>query len=133
MAARILRAGGSPWVRSEIDGHVSVTEGVAVQRVERNGDSIRLALSDGSVRDADAVVVSAGFRFSLERLGFLSPTVRAGIAVRDGWPVLDRYFRSSDPDLMFVGFAAERRFGPIARFVSGSRFTAYRAREAFDR
>ena len=55
------------------------------------------------------------------------------MAVRDGWPVLDRYFRSSDPDLMLVGFAAERRFGPIARFVSGSRFTAYRAREGFDR
>jgi NAD(P)H-nitrite reductase large subunit len=133
VAARILRAGGSPWVRSEIDGHVAVTEGVAVQRVDRNGDSVRLMLSDGSVRDADAVVVSAGFRFSLDRLGFLSPTVRAGVAVRDGWPVLDRYFRSSDPDLMLVGFAAERRFGPIARFVSGSRFTAYRAREGFDR
>ncbi len=103
------------------------------RRVDRTGDAVRLTLSDGSTREADAVVVSAGFRFSLERLGFLSPTVRAGVAVRDGWPVLDRYFRSSDPDLMLVGFAAERRFGPIARFVSGSRFTAYRAREAFDR
>jgi NADPH-dependent 2,4-dienoyl-CoA reductase/sulfur reductase-like enzyme len=131
VAGRILRAGGSPWVRSEIDGHVAVTEGVSVQGVERNGDAIRLALSDGSVREADAVIVSAGFRFSLDRLAFLSPTVRAGVTVRDGWPVLDRYFRSSDPDLMFVGFAAERRFGPIARFVSGSRFTAYRAREGF--
>ena len=37
--ARILRAGGSPWVRCEIEGHVAVTEGVAVQRVERNGDA----------------------------------------------------------------------------------------------
>jgi NADPH-dependent 2,4-dienoyl-CoA reductase/sulfur reductase-like enzyme len=133
VAGRILRAGGSPWVRSEIDGHVAVTEGVAVEQVEQNGDGVRLKLSDGSVREADAVVVSAGFRFSLERLTFLSPTVRAAVAVRDGWPVLDRYFRSSDPDLLLVGFAAERRFGPIARFVSGSRFTAYRAREAFER
>ena len=47
--------------------------------------------------------------------------------------MLDRYFRSTDPDLLFVGFAAERRFGPIARFVSGSRFTAFRVREGFDR
>jgi hypothetical protein len=30
--------------------------------------------------------------------------------------------------LLFVGFAAERAFGPIARFVSGSRFTAHRVR-----
>ncbi len=129
VAARILRAGGSPWVRGEIHGKVAVTEGVSVQHVERRGGRIHLRLSDGSAREADAVVVSAGFRFALERMAFLSPTVRAAVAVRDGWPVLDRGFRSSDPDLLFVGFAAERRFGPIARFVSGSRFTARRVGE----
>jgi thioredoxin reductase len=133
VAARILRAGGSPWVRGEIEGSVAVTEGVAVERVERRGDRVQLTLSDGSARDADAVVVSAGFRFALDRMAFLSPTVSAAVAVRDGWPVLDRYFRSSDPDLLFVGFAAERRFGPIARFVSGSRFTAFRVREGLER
>jgi lysine/ornithine N-monooxygenase len=133
VAARILRAGGSPWVRSVVDGKVGVTEGVAAVGVRRAGDGIELDLSDGSTRRADGVVVSAGFRFDLDRLGFLSPTVKAAIEVRDGWPVLDRYFRTSDPDLLFVGFAAERRFGPIARFVSGSRFTAHRARRALDR
>ena len=69
---------------------------------------------------------------TLDRLTFLSPTVKEAIAVRDGWPLLDRCFRSTDPDVLFVGFAAERRFGPIARFVSGSRFTAHRARQALD-
>jgi thioredoxin reductase len=133
VAGRILRAGGSPWVRDEVEGRIAVTEGVAVERLERRGERIRLALSDGSARDADGVVVSAGFRFALDRMSFLSPTVSAAVAVRDGWPELDRYFRSSDPDLLFVGFAAERRFGPIARFVSGSRFTAHRVREGFDR
>jgi lysine/ornithine N-monooxygenase len=133
VARRILRAGGSPWVRGEIEGKVRVTEGVAVEGVERRGERIGLQLSDGSAREADAVVVSAGFRFGLDRLGFLSPTVKAAVGVRDGWPVLDRYFRSTDPDLLFVGFAAERRFGPIARFVSGSRFTAFRVREGIDR
>jgi hypothetical protein len=76
--------------------------------------------------------VSAGFRFALDRLAFLSPSVKAGIAVEERWPVLDRCFRSTAPDVLFVGFAAERRFGPIARFVSGSRFTAHRARQALD-
>jgi lysine/ornithine N-monooxygenase len=133
VARRILRAGGSPWVRGEIEGKVRVTEGVAVEGVQRRGELIELQLSDGSAREADAVVVSAGFRFGLDRLGFLSPTVKAAVGVRDGWPVLDRYFRSTDPDLLFVGFAAERRFGPIARFVSGSRFTAFRVREGIDR
>jgi lysine/ornithine N-monooxygenase len=131
VARRILRAGGSPWVRGEIEGKVAVTEGVAVERVHRRGERIHLTLSDGSARDADAVVVSAGFRFALDRMRFLSPETAAPVAVRDGWPVLDRYFRSTDPNLLFVGFAAERRFGPIARFVSGSRFTAQRVGELF--
>jgi cation diffusion facilitator CzcD-associated flavoprotein CzcO len=130
VARRILRAGGSPWVRSQVAGRVTITEGVAVQRVERSNGRVRLDLSDGSQREPDATIVSAGFRFGLDRLRFLSDELKAGIATEHGWPVLDRAFRSSDPDLLFVGFAAERRFGPIARFVSGSRFTAHRARES---
>jgi FAD-dependent urate hydroxylase len=133
VAGRILRAGGSPWVRGVVEGRMDLTEGVAVRAIERRPGGFELALSDGSVRRADGVIVSAGFRFSLDRLGFLSPTVKAAIAVEEGWPVLDRYFRTSDQDVQFVGFAAERRFGPIARFVSGSRFTAHRARRVLDR
>ena len=129
VARRILRAGGSPWVRGEIEGKVRVTEGTAVERLERVADGLRLTLSDGTPREAAAVVVSAGFRFGLDRLAFLTPAVRNAVAVREGWPVLDRHFRSSDPHLLFVGFAAERRFGPIARFVNGSRFSAYRVAE----
>lgn len=129
VARRILRAGGSPWVRGEVEGKVAVTEGVAVRRLERSDGDIRLELSDGTRREAAAVVVSAGFRFALDRLAFLSPELKHAVAVQDGWPVLDRYFRSSDPNLLFVGFAAERRFGPIARFVSGSRFSAHRVAE----
>jgi cation diffusion facilitator CzcD-associated flavoprotein CzcO len=129
VARRILRAGGSPWVRGEIEGKVRVTEGTAVQRLERVADGLRLTLSDGTLRETAAVVVSAGFRFGLDRLAFLTPSVRNAVVVREGWPVLDRHFRSSDPHLLFVGFAAERRFGPIARFVNGSRFSAYRVAE----
>jgi lysine/ornithine N-monooxygenase len=129
VARRILRAGGSPWVRGEIEGKVRVTEGTAVQRLEQVADGLRLTLSDGTLRETTAVVVSAGFRFGLDRLAFLTPAVRNAVVVREGWPVLDRHFRSSDPHLLFVGFAAERRFGPIARFVNGSRFSAYRVAE----
>jgi hypothetical protein len=77
--------------------------------------------------------VAAGFRFSLDRLGFLSPDLRSRIAVEDGWPVLDRWFRSTEKGVLFVGFAAEHRFGPIARFIPGTRFTANRVREALIR
>ncbi len=130
LARRILRAGGSPWLRAQVDGKVRITEERTVLTLVRTGGGLLLGLSDGSAREADAVILSTGFRFSLDRLPFLSPAVRAGIAVRDGWPVLDRSFRSSDPGLFFVGYAAEDRFGPISRFVPGTRFTAHRVREA---
>jgi NADPH-dependent 2,4-dienoyl-CoA reductase/sulfur reductase-like enzyme len=129
LARRILRAGGSPWLRTQVDGKVRITEERTVRTLARGPGGLLLGLSDGSVREADAVILSTGFRFSLDRLAFLSPAVRSGIVVRDGWPVLDRSFRSSDPDLYFVGYAAEDRFGPISRFVPGTRFTAPRVRE----
>ena len=103
-----------------------------MESIERNG-GVRLKLSDGSVREADALILATGFRFSLERLDFLTPELRSGIAVEDGWPVLDRWFRSTQSGLLFVGFAAEHRFGPIARFIPGTKFTANRVRDALTR
>jgi NAD(P)H-nitrite reductase large subunit len=132
LSGRILRAGGSPWLRGKVERTVRVSEGVAVEGIEQDG-VVRLRLSDGSVREADAVIVAAGFRFSLERLPFVSQEVRDRIAVEEGWPVLDRWFRSTEKGVLFVGFAAEHRFGPIARFIPGTRFTANRVREALTR
>jgi thioredoxin reductase len=133
LAARVLRAGGSPWLRPALDGLVSLTEGVAVDGIARADGVVRLTMSDGSTREADAVIIAAGFRFALDRLPFLSPEIRAGIELDEGWPALDRWFRSSDPNVLFVGFAAARRFGPIVRFIPGTRFAAPRVRELFDR
>jgi FAD-dependent urate hydroxylase len=132
LSARILRAGGSPWLRQEVERSVNVTEGIGVVGIDQNG-VVRLRLSDGTVREADAVILAAGFRFSLDRLTFLSEGIRKAIALEDGWPLLDRGFRSTEQGLLFVGFAAEHRFGPIARFIPGTGFTANRVREALER
>lgn len=133
LAARVLRAGGSPWLRPALEGAIRITEGVGVQEVHRRDGSIRLGLTDGSEREADAVIVATGFRFDLGRLPFLAPDLRAAVRVHDGWPVLDRWFRSIEPNLVFVGFAAAHRFGPIVRFIPGTRFAAPRVAELFRR
>jgi NADPH-dependent 2,4-dienoyl-CoA reductase/sulfur reductase-like enzyme len=132
-AGRILRSGGSPWLRGLIDRSVRVSEGLAVTGIDRRNGGLRVQLADGSVREADAVIVAAGFRFALDRLQFLALELAAGIDLVDGWPVLDRWFQSTASGLFFVGFAAEHRFGPIARFIPGTRFTANRVRQAVDR
>lgn len=126
LAARILRSGGSPWVRSQVEGTVRIT--IASPTGYEDG---RVSLSDGSTRDVDHVLLATGYRFDLERLTFLSPDLRAAIRTDGAWPHLDRYFQSTVPGLFFIGYPAEGRFGPLARFVLGCGFTARRVASAF--
>ena len=133
ITARLLRAGGSAWLRPLLEGRVRITEEVNVVSAEEQADrTMLLRLDDGSDRVADGVVLATGYRFDLDRLRFLSPSVRHGIAVDRGWPRLDRYFGSSDPRISFVGYAAEGRIGPVARFVLGVPFTARRLASALN-
>ena len=121
---RLLRPGGSPWLRPVLDSSVRVSEGVSVRRIEQ-GDGLHLWLSDGGRREVDLVLVGTGYRFELAKLPMLDP-VADGIRTDRSWPVLDRSFRSSDPRILFVGYPAEDRFGPTSRFVLGADFTARR-------
>lgn len=126
LTKRLLRSGGSPWLRTLVDRSVAIREHCTVASVTPSDGGVTVDLSDGQRREVDQVLVACGYRFALDRLGFLAPELRARIAVHEGWPVLDRYFRSTDPNVSFVGYAAERRFGPVSRFVLGSDFTARR-------
>jgi cation diffusion facilitator CzcD-associated flavoprotein CzcO len=131
LTQRVLRAGGSPWVRGLVENRVAVTEGRRVARVERSADrELRLVLDDGSVRDVEEILLATGYRFDPERLTFLAPSLRREIAVDDGFPALDRCFCSSIGGLFFVGYPAQGRIGPIARFVLGTKFAGPRVREA---
>ena len=129
---RTVRAGGSPWIRDEAEQRVRITEGTTVEEADSTNGAVRLQLSDGSAREVDDVIVSTGFRFLLGRLDFIAPELRSRIAVRDGWPVLDRQLRSSERRLFFVGYPAEGKFGPLSRYVLGTRFTSSRVAEALE-
>ena len=126
LSRRILRSGGSPWIRERLDDRVRLHEGREVLAVEPTADGVRLRLSDGTVRDVERVVVAAGFRFHLDGMRFLDERLRRSLRAVDGLPVLDRTFRTSEPRLSLVGFAAEHRFGPLSRYVEGTHFTARR-------
>jgi hypothetical protein len=109
---------------------VQVTESRFVTDVTPESAELRIRLDDGSERGADQLIVATGYRFDLDRLAFLGSRLKAQIQVRDGWPVLDKYFRSTDQAVLFVGYPAEGRFGPISRFVLGAAFTAQRVEAA---
>lgn len=130
LTRRLLRPGGSPWLRPLVENNVRITERCTIERVAEESGSFRVELSDGSTREIDDVLVACGYRFDLDRLTFLSATVRSRVQTRDDWPILDRFFRSTDRRLSFVGYPAEGRFGPISRFVLGTKFTATRVAHA---
>jgi len=125
IASRMLRPGASPWLRRAVEDGVRVREDAEVRSVATNG-AVQVELADGERLEVDSLVLGTGYRFDLGRLGFLDERVRDGIHVRDGWPVLDRCFRSTDPRIRFVGYAAEGRFGPVSRFVLGVPFATRR-------
>jgi cation diffusion facilitator CzcD-associated flavoprotein CzcO len=127
---RLLRPGAAPWLREHVEGVVPISEGVEVQRVDSRPDDLVLTLSDGTTRAVDACIVACGFAFSRDGLKVLAPELRSRIEIQDGWPVLDRWFRTSVPQISLVGFPAEGRFGPLSRFVEGADFAAQRVAES---
>lgn len=128
---RLLRAGGAPWLRDGVEGRVTVTEGRSVASIALEDGGVRLVLDDGSVTEADRVLLGTGFRFSVDRLGVLAPDLRKRIAVSHGWPAIDGSLRSvSEPGISFAGYPAEGKFGPIARFVRGTRLAGPRIADA---
>lgn len=130
LTRRLLRPGASPWLRDVVDRSVTLRVGNSVREVDRTEGRLRLRLEDGTTTQVDRVLVATGYRFSLDGVSFLAPSLRSRIATEDGWPVLDRHFRSvTEPRIFMVGYAAEGRFGPMSRYVLGTDFAANRVRE----
>jgi len=126
---RLLRPGGSAFLRERLSGRAAFTEERRVVRATGTGP-LELELDDGTTREVDLVVLGTGYRFDVERLSFLDEELRAGIRTAHGWPVLDRRFQTTAENVFVAGFAAEGRFGPLSRFVLGADFAARRVAEA---
>lgn len=129
ITAWTMRSGASPWLQRQVKDKIEIRQGVEVRSVEAHPAELILRLSDGSALAADRLFLGTGHRFSIDRLSFLGAGLRARIAVRGSWPVLDRSFRSSDRRIAFVGYPAEGTFGPFCRFVRGASFSAMRVME----
>jgi pyridine nucleotide-disulfide oxidoreductase len=122
MAQRCIRPAGGYWLRSRVDGLEFSLESTIASAVPQGG-RLQVTFDDGTSRTVDHAVLATGFRIDVRRLPFLSPELLRGLLVDDGYPRLDRGFESSAPGLHFIGAPSARSFGPVMRFVSGTRFT----------
>jgi FAD-dependent urate hydroxylase len=123
-----LGPSGAPWLRSRVEGQVPILTGHSVEWAKPVSGLVRLGGTQpgGSSFElaADHVIAATGYRPQLNRLTFLSETIRAELRTVGGSPVLGPDFQSSVSGLYFIGAAAAASFGPVSRFVYGSKHAA---------
>jgi thioredoxin reductase len=125
-----LGPAGGPHVRKRIVGRVPLVLGFLPSQAEQCGGRVRLRIVNGNGIErevmTDHVIAATGYVVDIRRLRFLSESLQSQLRAVAHTPILDRNFQSSVPGLYFVGLTSANSFGPMMRFVFGSRFTARR-------
>jgi cation diffusion facilitator CzcD-associated flavoprotein CzcO len=123
MAARAIRPAASHWLQPRTQG-IAMQTGRHVVSVTKAGGKVHLHLNDGTTFQADHVLLGTGYKVAVSRMSFLAPELVRAVQTVNGYPVLNRGFESSIPGLYFVGATGAYSFGPVCRFVYGTRFAA---------
>src|SRR6266568_253046 len=124
LTARAVRPAGASWLFPRL-ASVRITTGCTIAGATPTGSQLRVRLGDGSERVVDHLLLATGYRVDIGRYPFLSSTLRQAVRTRDGYPDLDVGFESSVPGLHFTGAPAANTFGPLCRFVVGTRYAAH--------
>lgn len=127
-ARTALGPAGACWLRGRVEGQFPIHTGQAVQAARVRDGSVRVGLTtaagSGSQLAADHVIAATGYRTDLTRLPFLGAELRADCKTLAGTSVVGRDYQSSIRGLYFIGPAVAPTFGPVMRFVYGSRHAA---------
>jgi FAD-dependent urate hydroxylase len=120
--AASLKAGAAGWLRPRFDG-VRVIAGSQLSSAAEKAGRIELTI-ERRPSVYDHVLLGTGYKIEIAKAGIFAPSLLGAISCRDGAPVLSRGFESSVPALHFVGASAVASFGPLMRFIAGTRFAA---------
>jgi hypothetical protein len=103
---------------------VPTTPNTFIASATEVGQRVHVNLSDGTTREVDHIVLGTGYRADIHALKFIDPALLNKVQEHDGSPLLNEWFESSVPHLHFVGAPAGYVFGPLCRFVVGSKASA---------
>jgi cation diffusion facilitator CzcD-associated flavoprotein CzcO len=127
-ARTVLGPAGAFWLRSRVEGQFPILVGHAVTSAESHEGRARLSVAaPGEVSrelEADHVIAATGYRTDLMRLEFVSGTIKSRLRTIAGSPAVGHDYQSSVAGLYFVGTAVAPTFGPVMRFVYGTRHAA---------
>jgi FAD-dependent urate hydroxylase len=121
---RAVRPAGAPWLRPRVEGRVKMTPDTSIVKATQQGEKLHLQLSDGSERTIDHLLLATGYQADIRKLSFIDPSIIAKVRENHGAPLLNKWFESSVPRLHFTGALAGYTFGPLCRFVVGSKVAA---------
>jgi NADPH-dependent 2,4-dienoyl-CoA reductase/sulfur reductase-like enzyme len=83
---------------------VKIVKGVGVSKILGNGNAEGVELENGDVIDADAVILSMGYKPNIQL------AEEAGLEInKHGFIKVDEYMRTDDPDIFAVGDCAEKK------------------------
>ena len=118
---------GAWWLRPRVEQRVPVLLNHRVTHAAAENERITLSLAPNGHPQQhvsfDHVIAATGYRVDLDRLTFLAPELLNCRRV-EGAPALSPSFESSVPGLYFTGLPAANSFGPVMRFVFGTRYAA---------
>jgi len=123
IARRAIRPAGAGWLRPRMDG-VRITIGRVILSASPVGRQVRLRLDDGTERCVDHIVLATGYQVDVSRCAFLAQDLVQSVRLVGGYPALSAGFETSLPGLHFLGASAARTFGPLMRFVAGTKYAA---------
>jgi cation diffusion facilitator CzcD-associated flavoprotein CzcO len=119
-------AAASDWLLGRVPGKVHLHEHQKIEKIEEKDGGAEVTLSDGQKIQADHIMLATGYQVNLERLNMLASSLRAQIQADNNIPILNPWFESSVPGLYFIGLSSIRAFGPLYRFVVGTRAASQR-------
>jgi hypothetical protein len=120
-----LGPSGGYFIKDRVVGKVSVQTGRTIVSSAETGGRVllRTRSRDNSTQEHeyDHLLLATGYKLDVKRLTFLSPALLSEIKVAAAAPTLSANFESSVPGLFFVGYSSIGSFGPVMRFVTGTR------------
>ena len=132
LAYRAIRPAAAGWLFDRT-GDVRLSLGRRVVGAEAEPGGVNLTLDDGTSRRVDRVVLGTGYAVDVTREPVIGESIRNRVTLNGGHPILRQGMESSVPGLHFVGAYAAHSFGPVMRFVSGTKFTARNVAERIAR
>jgi FAD-dependent urate hydroxylase len=118
---------GAWWLKDRVVGRIPLLTAHHLAGVAERGGKLELALRNAqgvTTIATDHVIAATGYRIDVATIGLLDPALRTAIRTSNGAPVLGAGFESSVPGLHFVGLASAPSFGPVMRFVYGTKHAA---------